>query len=78
MGRRREHRAGDETGEGFAQSTRARVAGNTPRPGAAHNEAYGSAIKDGIDWANFGGVTLAALVPVLLAVLGFRRRDIYT
>jgi ABC-2 type transport system permease protein len=39
---------------------------------------YGSAIKDGIDWANFGGVTLVALVFVLLAVLAFRRRDIYT
>ena len=39
---------------------------------------YGSAIKDGIDWANFGGVTLATLVSVLLAVLAFRRRDIYT
>jgi len=39
---------------------------------------YGSAIKDGIDWANFGGVTLATLVFVLLAVLAFRRRDIYT
>ena len=39
---------------------------------------YGSAIKDGIDWANFGDVTLATLVSVLLAVLAFRRRDIYT
>ena len=39
---------------------------------------YGSAIEDGIDWSNFGGVTLAALVLVLLAVLAFGRRDIYT
>ena len=39
---------------------------------------YGSAIEHGIDWTDFGGVTLAALVLVLLAVLAFRRRDIYT
>lgn len=39
---------------------------------------YGSAIEDGIDWANFGGLTLAALLLVLLAVLAFGRRDIYT
>lgn len=39
---------------------------------------YGSAIEDGIDWANFGGVTLAALALVLLAILFFHRRDIYT
>ena len=39
---------------------------------------YGSAIKDGIDWADFAGVTLVALVLVFLAVLAFRRRDIYT
>lgn len=39
---------------------------------------YGSAIEDGIDWANFGGVTLAALALVLLAILFFNRRDIYT
>jgi ABC-2 type transport system permease protein len=39
---------------------------------------YGSAIEDGIDWSNFGGVTLAALVLVLLAALAFGRRDIYT
>jgi ABC-2 type transport system permease protein len=39
---------------------------------------YGSAIKDGIDWANFGGVSLATMVLVLLAVIAFRRRDIYT
>jgi ABC-2 type transport system permease protein len=39
---------------------------------------YGSAIEDGMDWTSFGGVTLVALVFVLLAVLAFRRRDIYT
>ena len=39
---------------------------------------YGSAIEDGIDWADFGGITLVALVLVLLAALLFRRRDIYT
>ncbi len=39
---------------------------------------YGSAVEDGIDWENFGGLTLAALLLVLLAALLFRRRDIYT
>ena len=39
---------------------------------------YGSAIENGIDWADFGGITLVALALVLLAVLAFRRRDIYT
>jgi len=39
---------------------------------------YGSAIEEGIDWAHFGGVTLVALVFVLLAMLAFQRRDIYT
>lgn len=39
---------------------------------------YGSAIEESIDWAHFGGVTLVALVVVLLAVLAFQRRDIYT
>jgi ABC-2 type transport system permease protein len=39
---------------------------------------YGSAIEDGIDWSNFSGVTLAALVLVFLAALAFGRRDIYT
>jgi len=38
---------------------------------------YGSAIEDGIDWANFGGISLAAVILVLLAVLAFGRRDIY-
>jgi ABC-2 type transport system permease protein len=39
---------------------------------------YGSAIEDGIDWASFGGITLAALALALLAALAFRHRDIYT
>jgi ABC-2 type transport system permease protein len=39
---------------------------------------YGSAIENGIDWTDFGGIMLMALVLVLLAALGFRRRDIYT
>lgn len=39
---------------------------------------YGSTIKDGIDWSNFAGVTLAALLLALLAALAFSRRDIYT
>jgi ABC-2 type transport system permease protein len=39
---------------------------------------HGSAIEDGIDWTNFASLTLAAFVLVLLAVLAFRRRDIYT
>jgi ABC-2 type transport system permease protein len=39
---------------------------------------YGSAIEDGIDWADFGGLTLVALALVALAVLAFHRRDIYT
>ena len=39
---------------------------------------YGSAIEDGIDWVDFGGVSLAALALVLLAALAFTRRDIYT
>ena len=39
---------------------------------------YGSAIENGIDWADFGGIILVALALVLLAVLVFGRRDIYT
>ena len=39
---------------------------------------YGSAIEDGIDWPSFGGLTVIACVLVLLAVLVFRWRDIYT
>lgn len=39
---------------------------------------YGSAIENGIDRTNFGGITLVALALVLLATLAFQRRDIYT
>lgn len=39
---------------------------------------YGSAIQDGIDWANFSGLTGATLILVGLAALIFRRHDIYT
>jgi len=39
---------------------------------------YGSAIEDGIDWVAFGVVALCAFILVLLAVLAFQRRDIYT
>jgi ABC-2 type transport system permease protein len=39
---------------------------------------YGSAIENGIDWADFSGIILVALALVLLAVLAFGRRDIYT
>lgn len=39
---------------------------------------YGSAIEDGIDRADFWGLVLVALALVVLAVLVFRRRDIYT
>lgn len=39
---------------------------------------YGSAIEDGIDWASFGGTTAVTFACVLLAMLAFRRRDIYT
>ena len=39
---------------------------------------YGSAIENGIDWQDFGGTMLVALLFVLLAILVFRRRDIYT
>ena len=39
---------------------------------------YGSAIENGVDWTDFGGITLVALALVLLAALVFRRRDIYT
>lgn len=38
----------------------------------------GSAITDGIDWASFLGITGLAVLFALLAVLVFRRRDIYT
>jgi ABC-2 type transport system permease protein len=39
---------------------------------------YGTAIRDGIDWGNFAGLTLAALLLALLAAFAFSRRDIYT
>ena len=39
---------------------------------------HGSAIEDGIDWTNFGGLTLGAFALILLAILAFSRRDIYT
>ena len=39
---------------------------------------YGSAIENGIDWANFAGLTAVAVGLVVLAILVFRRRDIYT
>jgi ABC-2 type transport system permease protein len=39
---------------------------------------YGSGIAEGIDWANFVGLMIAALVLGGLAVIFFRRRDIYT
>lgn len=39
---------------------------------------YGSAIEDGIDRANFLGLSGAALLLVVLAALAFGRRDIYT
>lgn len=39
---------------------------------------YGSAIESGIDWADFAGLTLAALLFMVLAALAFGRRDIYT
>ena len=38
---------------------------------------YGSAIEDGINRANFAGLTLAACFLVALAVVAFQRRDIY-
>lgn len=39
---------------------------------------YGSPITDGIDQASFAGVCAVAVVLVALAMLAFRRRDIYT
>jgi len=39
---------------------------------------YGSAIENGIEWADFAGVTAVAILFVLLAAIVFRRRDIYT
>ena len=39
---------------------------------------YGSAIQNGIDWTNFAGLTAVTPALVGLAMLIFRRRDIYT
>lgn len=39
---------------------------------------YGSPMIDGIDWTSFAGLTAAALIFVILAIVAFRRRDIYT
>ncbi len=39
---------------------------------------YGSAIENGIDWTNFAGLTAVTAALVVLAILVFRRRDIYT
>lgn len=39
---------------------------------------YGSAIEDGMDWTGFGVLCAATAVLVGIAVLLFRRRDIYT
>jgi ABC-2 type transport system permease protein len=39
---------------------------------------YSSGITEGVDWASFSGLVVAALVLSVLAVLAFRRRDIYT
>jgi ABC-2 type transport system permease protein len=39
---------------------------------------YGSAIEDGIDWTNFAGIFGCAVLLALLAMLVFRRRDVYT
>ncbi|MGB3634175.1 MAG: ABC transporter permease subunit [Rubrobacteraceae bacterium] len=39
---------------------------------------YGQVAIDGMDWANFVGITAVVLALVGLAVLIFRRRDIYT
>ncbi len=39
---------------------------------------YGQVAVDGMDWANFVGIAAVVLVLVALAVLIFRRRDIYT
>ncbi|MGH3146537.1 MAG: ABC transporter permease [Rubrobacter sp.] len=47
------------------------------RPGSAFYY-YGSAIENGIDWPDFLGIIALALVLLLLAMLAFRQRDIYT
>ncbi|CAN5577850.1 ABC transporter permease [soil metagenome] len=48
----------------------------TIQPLSAFNY-YGSAIEDGLDWGNFAVLTGSTVVLVGLAVLIFRRRDIY-
>lgn len=49
---------------------------DTIQPLSAFNY-YGSAIQDGMDWANFAVLTGSTLALAGLAVLIFRRRDIY-
>ncbi|MGB3682499.1 MAG: ABC transporter permease subunit, partial [Rubrobacteraceae bacterium] len=39
---------------------------------------YGSPLTKGIDWANFAGLTGAAIVLAVAAVFAFQKRDIYT
>lgn len=39
---------------------------------------YGSAVLDGIDWVDFVGLSGVAVLLVALAILVFRRREIYT
>ena len=39
---------------------------------------YGQVAVDGMDWTNFAGISALVVVLVGLAVLAFRRRDIYT
>lgn len=39
---------------------------------------YGAAIQEGMDWSSFGVLSAATAVLVGLAILIFRRRDIYT
>ncbi len=39
---------------------------------------YGSAVLDGVDWVNFAGLAAVAVALILLAILVFRRREIYT
>ena len=48
----------------------------TIQPLSAFNY-YGSAIEDGLDWGNFAALTGATAALVGLAVVVFRRRDIY-
>lgn len=48
----------------------------TIQPLSAFNY-YGSAVQNGMDWANFSVLTGATVVLAGLAVLIFRRRDIY-